>query len=208
MRILDVVRNSMNLLLFSVLFLTACTNSGVENRPSIHQADTQVPNIDTGSFQPYKHHLFTTSNGRLAYKTLDNSEPSKPEDRFLTSINTDTLNNEQKEELSQVLDTASFVHVGDLYYKDKKHVYYHHQRMDGGTFFIVWEADPKSFHVLDSSYYAKDSRCVFSRGGLLKGADSKTFRVVAQTNKEVYQWTAKDKHHNYKGAEIINDEEL
>jgi len=96
--------------------------------------------------------------------------------------------------------------MGDLYYRDKNHIYYYFQMMDGGTFFIVWKADPNSFKVLDSSYYGKDKQNVFCRGGLLEQADTKTFSVVSQPDKRVYSWTAKDKSHTYDGADIVNTE--
>jgi hypothetical protein len=183
--------------------LTACNGSVTVNSISAQQETTNVHKRDTATFRPYKHDLFIASDGRLAYKTVDYSNPSKPEDKFLTSINTDTLNNNEKE-LNEVLDTASFRYVGDLYYTDKNHVYYHFQMMDGGPFFIVWEADPKSFEVLDSSYYGKDKQNVFCRGGLVERADAKSFRVVSQPNKRVYSWTAKDKNHNYDGADVVS----
>ena len=72
---------------------------------------------------------------------------------------------------------------------------------DGGPFFIIWQADPNSFKVLDSSYYGKDELNVFCRGELLKYADSKTFTVMPQRDKGVYFWTARDKYRMYEGCD-------
>ena len=192
------------LLVSITIFLTACTGSVTVDSTATQKDTVNLPTTDTIAFRPYKHDLFIASNGRLAYKTIDNSDPSKPEDKFVTTINTDTLNDEQKRELIEVIDTASFIHVGDLYYKDKSHVYYHVQMMDGGPFFIVWEADPNSFQVLSDSYYGKDKNHVFYRGGLLEQADAKSFRVVSQPDKQLYYWTAKDKNHSYDGGDVVN----
>jgi hypothetical protein len=192
------------LLFLITIFLMACNGSVTVNNTSTEQEKTSVQKRDTATFRPYKHNLFIASHGRLAYKTIDNSVSSKPKDKFLTSINTDARNDEQKKELNEVIDTASFTHIGDLYYKDKNHVYYHFQMMDGGPFFIVREADPNSFTVLDSSYYGKDRQNVFCRGGLMEQADAQSFGVVSQPNKGVYAWTAKDKNHSYDGAAVVN----
>ncbi|MEG5146996.1 DKNYY domain-containing protein [Microcoleus sp. AT8-B6] len=192
-------------LLFSITILLTACNGSVAVDSTFKQMDiANVPNGDTATFRPYKHDLFIASNGRLAYKTIDNTDPSKPEDRFVTAINTDSLNDEQKKELNEVIDTASFTHIGDLYYRDKNHVHYHVQMMDGGPFFIVWEADRNSFEVLDSSYYGKDKKKVFCRGGLMEQADAKSFKIVSQPNKHVYSWTAKDKNHSYDGGDVVN----
>ena len=184
--------------------MTTCNGSVSVNSTSTQQETTNVQKRDTATFRPYKHDLFIASNGKLAYRTVDNSDPSKPEDKFLTSINTDNLNSDQKKELNEVIDTASFTHIGDLYYRDKNHIYYHFQMMDGGPFFIVWQADPNSFKVLDSSYYGKDKQFVFCRGGVMEQADAKSFRVVSQPDKRVYSWTAKDKNHRFDGADVVN----
>lgn len=199
------------LFFIAILGLTACNHAGdadkeTQKLPSRSDTSTSLEmgqNHDSLEFHPYKHGLFVSSLGQLAYRTIDNSKPGAPHDHFLTTINTDSLDYEQKSELSRVLDTASFTHLGDLYYKDKNHIYYHFQMLDGGTFFIVWEADPNSFRVLDSTYYAKDKQRVFYRGSVLEGADNKTFKVISQPNKEVYLWRAKDKHHVYEGGDIV-----
>lgn len=200
----SVVRNIMKSFLVSItILLTACNGSISVDSTSTQKDTVNVQNADTIAFRPYKHDLYIASNGRLAYKTIDNSNPSKPEDRFVTEINTDTLNDEQQRALNEIIDTASFTHIGDLYYKDKNHVYYHVQMMDGGPFFIVWEADPNSFQVLSDSYYGKDKKHVFCRGELMEQADAKSFRVVSQPEKQVYSWTAKDNNHSYDGGDIV-----
>ena len=192
------------LLVSITIFLTACNGSVVVDSISNQKDTANVQNTHTITYRPYKHDLYIATNGRLAYKTIDNSDPSNPEDKFVTAINTDTLNDEQKRELNEVIDTASFTHIGDLYYRDKSHVYYHVQMMDGGPFFIIWEADPKSFRVLNSSYYGKDERNVFCRGERIEQADGKSFRVVSQPDSQVYSWTAKDKNRSYDGADVVS----
>ncbi len=197
---LSVVRNSMKPLLFSIItVLVACNDSVDVNSPSSAETTNYSQKKDSTRFHSYKHDLFVNLKGQLAYKTTDNSDPSNPRDKFFTTINIDSLDFDQEKELNKVIDTSTFVHVGDLYYKDKNHVYYHHQMMDGGTFFIVREADPGNFQVLDSSYYGKDNKYVFCRGGLLEEADSKTFRVISQ-DPGIYFWHAKDKNRTYEGC--------
>ena len=114
----------MKRLLFSIIiFLTACNDSATLNSQSFQKNNTHNPKDDSTTFHAYKHDLFINTKGQLAYKTIDNSDPTKPEDKFLTTINSDALNNKVEETLNRVIDTASFIYIGDLYYKDKSHVY-------------------------------------------------------------------------------------
>lgn len=186
-----------------IINLLACNGPMADNSSLKYQKVNIDDKIDSTAFYPYKNQLFMNLKGELAYRTFDQTEPSKPAIKFLTSTFTDTLGNEQETDLKRIIDSTSFIAVGNLYYKDKKHVYFHNQMMDGGTFFIVFEADPESFEVLDSSYFGRDKQFVFCRGGLLEGADNKTFMVMLQSE-SVYYWTAKDKHRMYDGCNKKN----
>ena len=75
--------------------------------------------------------------------------------------------------------------------------------LQGGMFYIIWEADPKNLKVLNNSYYAQDRKSVFCRGTLLEGADAKTFMLITKPNENVYKWWAKDKYRAYAGEDVI-----
>jgi hypothetical protein len=57
------------------------------------------------------------------------------------------------------------------YYSDKNNVYFNN--------FIVKEANPKTFQVLDLGF-SKDDKFVFYNANILKGVDSKSFRKVEE----------------------------
>jgi hypothetical protein len=190
------------LLLILIFGLQACKEHQKHAAARQSTITPQVPkSSNEQTFQPLKENLYINSKGQLAFKMVDQTDPQKPHDDFVITIHADTLNYDNETNLNEIIDTATFSNIGDLYYRDKNHVYYHFPMMDGGMFYIVWEADPKSIKVLEDSYFAKDKKTVFCRGSVLEGADSKTFKVLPRTDKEVYQWSAKDKNQSYSGCD-------
>jgi hypothetical protein len=174
----NVVCNLMRFLLLILVFgLQACKEHQKHVAARQSTTTSQLPkSANEQTFQPLKENLYLNSKGQLAFKMVDQTDPQKSHEHFVTTIHADTLNYDNETSLNEIIDTATFSNIGDLYYRDKKHVYYHFPLMDGGMFYIVWEADPKSIKVLDSTYYAKDKKTVFCRGGALEGADPKTLK--------------------------------
>lgn len=192
--------------------IVACNEAKVSNENTLTaQSQIAQPSAekvavnDSSAFIPFRHNLYINAKGEIAFRTVDYGDPNHPHDDFLTTIHPDSTDYDKEVRLQQFIDTASFEGVGDLYFRDKRHVYYHFQMVDGGTFSIVWEADPKTFVVLDNSYYAKDKKYVFYRGSVLAGADLRTFKVLPKHD-SVYSWRAKDKRHMYEGEEIVGNE--
>lgn len=81
--------------------------------------------------------------------------------------------------LKEIIDTTTFIELGNTYYKDKNHIYHHYAMSDGGSFYIFEDADYQSFEILGDCY-AKDKNHIFeSRAGILTHVDYATFKTKA-----------------------------
>ncbi len=100
--------------------------------------------------------------------------------------------------MNSVIDTSTFQIMGAYYFKDKNHIYDFSSMSDGGSININWNADVKTFRVLESGIHAKDKNYCYYRGRIIKGADLKTFKVL-DTSYSFH--TAYDKR-NYYDREI------
>jgi hypothetical protein len=141
---------------------------------------------DTSKFIELPCGLYMNSKGSLAYKADDWSHRidtgySWPLDVFLTTIyyadRSDSINGGLKE-MKYVVDTSTFKILGSFYFKDKNQVYDFTPMSDGGTICIKWDADVKTFQVLESGFYSKDKKHCYYRGTIIKGADINSFKVL------------------------------
>lgn len=169
--------------------------------------DTTIQKIpaEDSKYHFLKNNLFIDDSGNIAYRAYDQTVPGDIRNDFITAIYLDT----GKTQLRFVIDTATFEHLGELYYRDKKHVYYHFPMMDGGTFYIILEANRKSFEVFGKSWYAKDKHYIFCRGSILENADYKTFTILPLISKgDTVRWLGKDKNHVYDSNDTLDQQTL
>ena len=174
-------------------------------KDSLPQKDSALE--DSATFYPLKNDLYINNFGEVAYRAYDKTVPEDIRDEFLLFVNNfDTSKfNGQKKEIRYVVDTATFEFLGDLYYRDKRYVYYHFPTMDGGFFSIIWGADIKTLRVLGESWYAKDKYHIYSRGRILEHANHKSFTVFPLISEgDTVRWLGKDKHNFYDSNEILD----
>jgi len=106
--------------------------------------------------------------------------------------------------LKDIIDTATFIELGNTYYKDKHHIYHHYGMTDGGSFYIFEEADYQTFQILGDCY-AKDKNHIFEmRSGILTNVDYKSFK----TKKGLTGCVAKDKDGFIIWGERVNVNEI
>jgi DKNYY family len=86
----------------------------------------------------------------------------------------------------------TFKPLSDYQYgMDDKHIFYQSKMINGLNFNkyeILYSLDTTD-HFID---YVKDDKVVFYKGDTVKGADAKTFKLVADQ-----QWSAEDKNYKY-----------
>ncbi|QCX40437.1 hypothetical protein FF125_19035 [Aureibaculum algae] len=100
--------------------------------------------------------------------------------------------------LNKVIDTASFIHLGSTFYKDKNNIYHYFDMAYGGRFTVYNSKDYATFHVI-GDHYAKDKHHIYGeRAGVLKNVDYKTF--TSEIGAGPY---AKDKFGYYFWDELI-----
>ena len=204
--------------------LVACSSNGdkaVEQSPkSGNDTSFHVTNANgivrraTSLFRQLLCGLYINDNGDIAFKASDNSYKmdttgnSKPTDVYLTTVWNaqpyDTLY-ESRDELKNVVDTATLVILSWEHFKDKKHVYHFTPMVDGGSLSIMDYADPNTFKVLESYLYAVDKQYCYYRGERIKGADRKTFRIV---DTSLAYHFAMDKRNYYDGDLIMTKEDV
>jgi hypothetical protein len=101
--------------------------------------------------------LFINNAGDIAFKATDNwykldtTGKSKPFDVYLTTVWNarpyDTLY-EGRDELKNVVDTATLQILDVEHFKDKRHVYHFTAMADGGSLSLMDNADTKTFRVI------------------------------------------------------------
>ncbi len=84
----------------------------------------------------------------------------------------------KEQKIKDIIDSATFKYLGSSFYKDKNHVYTHNSRLDGGNFWIVENADVKTFEVIGNSCYAKDKNFIYAERAIqMPNIDYKTFKT-------------------------------
>ena len=200
----------MKILFISLIFLTiSCNNEVSQNETSLKEksidSTIQKRSTEDPQYHFLKEDLFIDDSGNIAYRAYDKTVPGDIRNKFITTMHSDS----GVTELRLVIDTATLEHLGDLYYRDKKNVYYHFPMMDGGFFDIIKEADPKSIQIVGESWYAKDKHHIFCRGSILQNADYKTFTTFPLINEgDTVRWLGKDKNHVYDSDDTLNQQTL
>lgn len=105
--------------------------------------------------------------------------------------------------LEDIIDTLTFHNLGNLYYKDKNYIYHFYSMIDGGSFYILDEADYETFEILGDCY-ARDKNHIYEfRKGKLDSIDYSTFK----TKEGLTNCLAKDKFGYITYGERINNDE-
>jgi hypothetical protein len=214
---------SISFIIIILTFVTCSTNNDKtkgqsqkeKNDTSYHLTNANgLVHTDTNSFKQLRCGLFINNTGDIAFKASDNSYKmdttgnSKPFDVYLTAVWNarpyDTVY-ESRDELKNVVDTATLKILSWEHFKDKKHVYHFTPMVDGGSLTIMDFADPKTFRILESYLYAVDKKYCYYRGGRIKGADRNTFKIV---DTSLAFHFAMDRLHYYDGDLIMTKEDV
>jgi hypothetical protein len=221
-----VVSQFMKLISSIIILLTVASCSANNNKVNKHlqkeSIDTSYHLInangrvhrDTNSFRQLRCGLYINNTGDIAFQASDNSYKmdttgnGRPFDVYLTTVWNarpyDTVY-ESRDDLKNVVDTASLQILSWEHFKDKKHVYHFTPMVDGGSLSIMAGADPKTFRVLESYFYAVDKKYCYYRGERIEGADRTTFKVFDTAFAINY---AMDRFHYYDGDLIMTKEEV
>jgi hypothetical protein len=120
--------------------------------------------------------LWLNRNGDIGYKTqrVVCSDGLMSVEDYITRFGFD-----ENPPLKDIIDTTSFVDLGNTFYKDKNHIYQHYAMSGGGSFYIFEDADYQTFAILGDCY-AKDKKHIFeSRAGILTNVDYASFKTKA-----------------------------
>lgn len=192
------------LLFFLLCSLFSCKKSYIENN---NNKEGAVWNAKVESIKLYKsridsinkkldwkktnYDLWKSKNGDLAIKTQAGNEQGIDIERYITQCF-------EGEEIKNVVDTLTFKYLGSSFYKDKKNVYTHYSMLDGGNFWIVEQADAKTFEVIGNSCYAKDKNYIYGERAMqMNSIDYKTFKTCdacscyAKDKNGYYFWDSK-----------------
>ena len=129
--------------------------------------------------------LWKSKNNDLGLKTREVTNLGIVIDKYIKHLS-------DGRPLAKVLDTVTFKYLGSSFYKDKNNIYTHYEMADGGSFWIVDDADPKTFKVIGDCY-AKDKNYIFGERAMkMDSVDYKTFKTC-----EACGCYAKDKNGYY-----------
>lgn len=140
--------------------------------------------------------LWINRNNDIGFKTSS----SIYEDYFITKFGFN-----ENPPLKHVIDTLTFHDLGNLYFKDKNHIYHYYPMLDGGSFYILDNVDYETFEVLGDCY-ARDKNNIYEfRAGKLDSVDYSTFK----TKEGLIDCLAKDKYgYISRGRRLKNDKYL
>lgn len=100
------------------------------------------------------------------------------------------FSSDKYEFIKDIKDNKSFKEIGSRYAKDKNHVYFKYRRNIGSyvsrpvyaeIYFLIKDADPKTFEVMKNNNFSYDRHNVYYQGVVLPDADLKTFKPVSST---------------------------
>jgi hypothetical protein len=120
--------------------------------------------------------LWLNKNGDIGYKTqrVVCSDGLMSVEDYITRFGFN-----EGPSLKEIIDTTTFIELGNTYYKDKNHIYHHYAMSGGGSFYIFEDADYQTFQILGDCY-AKDKNHIFeSRAGILTHVDYASFKTKA-----------------------------
>lgn len=174
----------------------AVWNSRVENIKAKKEASDSINKLL--NWKKNKFDLWKSKDGDLAIKTHEAYEEGIHIDKYISELCCDN------EKIMNVIDTLTFKSLGGFLYKDKNNVYSHNSMSDGGNFWIVENADVKTFKVIGNTCYAKDKNHIYSEKGIkMDNIDYKTFKTCNDCG-----CYAKDKNGYYFWADKIDLNEI
>jgi hypothetical protein len=140
--------------------------------------------------------LWKSKNNEIAFRTEGGTEEGVEYTYFLTHF-------EDDKPLKSVIDTNTFQqYPQSFFYKDKHHVYLHYTMASGGRFWVLEEADVKTFKFLGGCY-AKDKKRIYTERNIhWEEVDYQTFKTCDKCN-----CYSKDKNGFYSGDSKINRDE-
>lgn len=118
-----------------------------------------------------KDNLYKDIQNNLYFKTLDRSQNSLGDERYLNVVYSETFGVNGIKEMKDVIDANTFRYLGNNYYIDKNNIYFFLIMEDGGTIFIVKSIDKDSFKIVneeDGRYDAYDDKHKFKKGEIVK----------------------------------------
>lgn len=146
--------------------------------------------------------LWKSKNGILGLKTQEGTSEGIFIDRYIRRFPNGKL-------LGEVIDTTTFGYLGSSFYKDKNHIYTHYDRVDGGSFWIVEDADVYTFRILGGCY-AKDKNYIFGERAMrMDSVDYKTFKTCndcachSKDKNGYYFWDTKIKIEDISEKEVL-----
>lgn len=143
------------------LFLLSCHKHIVKNKEQ-----------NTEKYMLIKDNLYKDTQNNLYFKTLDKSQNSFGETRYLDVVYSETFGTHGIRKMKDVIDTMTFKYMGNNYYKDKSSIYFFYIMEDGGTFSLLKDADKSSFKIVNEEekehFDAYDYKHKFKRGEIVK----------------------------------------
>jgi hypothetical protein len=143
------------------LFLLSCHKHAVKNKEQI-----------TEKYMLIKDNLYKDAQNNLYFKTLDRSQNSLGETRYLNVVYSETFGVNGIKEMKEVIDPATFKYMGNDYYRDKSNIYFFYIMEDGGTFSLVKDVDKNSFKIVNEEekehHDSYDDKHRFKKGEIVK----------------------------------------
>ncbi|KMQ58398.1 hypothetical protein ACM39_18590 [Chryseobacterium sp. FH2] len=166
---------------------------------------------NTQNYFHIKDILYRDGDNNLYFRTTAYNDFSDNNEKMLKTylyINEIGINDTTSVKLKSIVDTTSFKKVSYIYYKDKNNVFVEYPMAYGSSFFVIENADSKTFEILNHSYYAKDKINCYYRGKIISGADNKSFRILSQKDGNGNTSYAKDNKKYYKEGYTISYQEI
>jgi len=201
-----------HLLLITIAIASyACTNTSNEIQEQLNTEDTSKATkakfspIQIDEWTELACGLYSTEKGDIGFPSAPSivltSDSLLSEFGLSNVFITRITDNNKREELKNVVDTASFESLGANFYRDKNHLYFHYTTFDGGLF-TIFSDDTSGFELLGSNDVRYQSKIYHSRSGELD-ADPASFKAF-----EGVDQVARDKNGYFTFNERITEEEL
>lgn len=185
-------------LLSVVIFITSCNESG-ESTPDLKVKDTVdfhdslVSKVDTIKHKPIGHGFYQNAKGDIFERKLAKDFWDKNTVLLHDFLDSTIVVDDYDAPLSlkDYLDVSTYEEFSNtMYSKDRRYVYFFRAMSGGGVRYLVKNADPRSFQLLEGGPWAKDMRHVYYMNEIVRWADPKTIRVIdfdsAADRKHIY----------------------
>lgn len=98
------------------------------------------------SYKQVSGNLYSDSIGSLYIKAVDHTIEDKPKDIYISKM---FLNEDIPSEIKDIIDKESYHQIDNSgYSRDKNHVYFFKETLEGGSFFIIDDVDPTDFALV------------------------------------------------------------